>query len=107
MHSFWSLTRIFIYRPQPLGANSGQLFNGNEDDDHLGGFKNRFQFLNQNLNLDISPIRGSGQSGDDYSYSQNGYNNNDDENVHGYNYKVPLDQLQTHPVPSRQYLPVH
>lgn len=45
----------------------------------LGGLKNRFQFLNQNLNLDIS---GGAQSGDDYRRSAT--NNN------GYNYEAPM-----------------
>lgn len=49
------------------------------DPSSLLGNKNRFQFLQQSLNADQGgPLRGSGQSGDDYSYSapgpQLGYN---------------------------------
>ncbi|XP_023032863.1 uncharacterized protein LOC6644733 [Drosophila willistoni] len=55
-----------IPEPQPLAA-AGQK--PAVDASSLLGNKNRFQFLNQNLNPEqAGPLRGSGQSGDDYSY---------------------------------------
>lgn len=82
--------------PQPIAdaaRNPNKFDSSNKD--LLGGLKNRFQFLNQNLNLDIS---GSAQSGEDYKYSA--ANNN------GYNYEVPIQQFETAPsIPSREYLP--
>ncbi|KAH8400314.1 hypothetical protein KR215_010061, partial [Drosophila sulfurigaster] len=69
-----------IPEPQPLApANQRPTV----DPSSLLGNKNRFQFLQQSLNPDHGangPLRGSGQSGDDYSYSAPGpqleYNNN-------------------------------
>lgn len=95
-----------IPEPQPLGAGLGSLNNKFGADDK----KNRFQFLNQNLNSDLnqSPVRGSGQSGDDYSYSkgQNNHNNNYESHSNGYDYAPPIQTFDA-PDPSRQYLPVH
>lgn len=59
-----SLIRNF--RPQPLAA-AGQR--QPVDASSLLGNKNRFQFLQQHLDSDQGPLRGSGQSGDDYSYT--------------------------------------
>ncbi|KAH8265175.1 hypothetical protein KR044_011594 [Drosophila immigrans] len=69
-----------IPEPQPLAAANQRP---SVDPSSLLGNKNRFQFLQQSLNPDQGangPLRGSGQSGDDYSYSapgpQLGYNTN-------------------------------
>ncbi|KAM7347432.1 cuticular protein 11A [Cochliomyia hominivorax] len=80
--------------PQPLGAGLGELNNKFGVDDK----RNRFQFLKQDLNLELnqSPVRGSGLSGDDYSYSSEG---------NGYDYHPPTQPFNV-PDPSRQYLPV-
>ncbi|KAH8387057.1 hypothetical protein KR093_004411, partial [Drosophila rubida] len=72
-----------IPEPQPLAAANQRP---SVDPSSLLGNKNRFQFLQQSLNPDQAngPLRGSGQSGDDYSYSapgpQLGYNSNGDGN---------------------------
>ncbi|XP_034658160.1 uncharacterized protein LOC117894922 [Drosophila subobscura] len=56
-----------IPEPQPL-APAGQR--PAVDASSLLGNKNRFQFLQQSLNPEqAGPLRGSGQSGDDYSYT--------------------------------------
>ncbi|EDW62344.1 uncharacterized protein Cpr11A [Drosophila virilis] len=96
------------------------------DPSSLLGNKNRFQFLQQSLNLEQGgPLRGSGQSGDDYSYSgpgsaygnglgsDNAYGSGSDNaygpgngnpygpggaSVNGYDYQPPA-------APSRLYLP--
>lgn len=67
-----------IPEPQPLAPANKRP---SVDPSSLLGNKNRFQFLQQSLNPDQGgPLRGSGQSGDDYSYTapgpQFGYNNN-------------------------------
>ncbi|EDV92295.1 GH24125 [Drosophila grimshawi] len=83
--------------PQPLAtANQRPAV----DPSSLLGNKNRFQFLQQNLNLDQGgPLRGSGQSGDDYSYSApSGNRNGLSSNGNGYDYSPPAE-------PSRLYLP--
>lgn len=117
-------TRIIVFRPQPL-ASAGQR--QTVDPSSLLGNKNRFQFLQQTLDSDQGPLRGSGQSGDDYSYQpqQGGVNgqlfgapyggvgagvgagagagNDYYGSGNGYNYQAPKTPLVT---PSRQYLPV-
>ncbi|XP_017472552.1 PREDICTED: uncharacterized protein LOC108363639, partial [Rhagoletis zephyria] len=86
--------------PQPVDAsstNQKQIDISNKD--FLGGLKNRFQFLNQNLNLEVDPnaLRGSAQIGDDFSYSSDS---------DGYSYSTPIQQFETPiKVPSREYLP--
>ncbi|XP_033170021.1 uncharacterized protein LOC117147286 [Drosophila mauritiana] len=101
-----------IPEPQPL-ASAGQR--QTVDPSSLLGNKNRFQFLQQTLDSDQGsqgPLRGSGQSGDDYSYTSpygngnaygngagNGYGNG---NGNGYDYQPPQVPLAT---PSRLYLP--
>lgn len=71
-----------IPEPQPLIAASSSFSNtfspldrpsfGNTNTKDNNGLTNRYQFLNQNSDkFAIPPRRGSGQSGDDYSY--NGY----------------------------------
>ncbi|XP_017870167.1 PREDICTED: uncharacterized protein LOC108618599 [Drosophila arizonae] len=94
--------------PQPLAPAApkpGSDLNSN---------KIRFQFLQQNLNNEQGPLRGSGQSGDDYSYrapgnrNDNVYGNSPDygnlgnpfgpANGIGYEYLPPAE-------PSRLYLP--
>lgn len=62
---------MLFSRPQPLDSSLGGLNNKFGLDDK----RNRFQFLKQDLNLDLSnsPVKGSGQSGDDYSYGSDGY----------------------------------
>ncbi|XP_034490181.1 cell wall protein IFF6 [Drosophila innubila] len=67
-----------IPEPQPLSPVAKRP---SVDPSSLLGNKNRFQFLQQSLNPEQGgPLRGSGQSGDDYSYSAPGpqvdYNNN-------------------------------
>ncbi|KAH8341660.1 hypothetical protein KR074_002832, partial [Drosophila pseudoananassae] len=115
-----------IPEPQPL-ASAGQR--QTVDPSSLLGNKNRFQFLQQTLDSDQGPLRGSGQSGDDYSYQpqQGGVNgqlfgapyggvgagvgagagagaaNDYYGSGNGYNYQAPKTPLVT---PSRQYLPV-
>lgn len=92
-------------------------FGGNKENEGRNSFgsnKNRFQFLNQDLSLDLSnapearssqsldlsnaPERGSSQIGDDYSYA----------GADGYNYQAPQVQFEipSPSIPSRQYLPV-
>ncbi|XP_004527480.1 pupal cuticle protein 20 [Ceratitis capitata] len=86
-----------IPEPQPVAASSNRF----DNKDLLAGLKNRFQFLNQNLNSDASPssLSGSAQSGDDFSYALAASD--------GYNYEAPVQQFETAPsIPSRQYLPV-
>jgi len=56
-----------IPEPQPLDSTKTG-FNLNQNRLNVGSNRNRFQFLNQNLNTDNNR-RGSGQSGDDYSYN--------------------------------------
>jgi len=101
-----------IPEPQIPDKAAGQLQNegkdsfgfgsnkGNEGKNFFGSNKNRFQFLNQNLNLDLSsaPERGSSQIGDDYSYASSD----------GYDYQPPQVQFEipSSSIPSRQYLPV-
>ncbi|XP_023298535.1 uncharacterized protein LOC111681051 [Lucilia cuprina] len=91
--------------PQPLGAGLGAASNKLALDDK----RNRFQFLKQDLNLELnqSPVRGSGQSGDDYSYSKLGSSNFNEYESHGngYDYHPPTQSFNV-PDPSRQYLPV-
>ncbi|XP_053950935.1 uncharacterized protein LOC128858566 isoform X2 [Anastrepha ludens] len=91
-----------IPEPQPVDVTPTRLNNfDNDNKGLLGGLKNRFQFLNQNLNLEVIPnsLSGSAQSGDDFSYSPaNG----------GYSYGAPIQQFETPlPIPSRQYLPAN
>ncbi|EDV47295.2 uncharacterized protein Dere_GG17723 [Drosophila erecta] len=81
-----------IPEPQPLAPVQRQTV----DPSSLLGNKNRFQFLQQTLDSDQGPLRGSGQSGDDYSYTSPYGNGN------GYNYQPPQVPLST---PSRLYLP--
>ncbi|XP_017133375.1 uncharacterized protein LOC108149966 [Drosophila elegans] len=88
-----------IPEPQPLAA-AGQR--QTVDPSSLLGNKNRFQFLQQNLGSDQGPLRGSGQSGDDYSYSSPYGNGNGNEHGNGYDYQPPKVPLST---PSRLYLP--
>lgn len=89
MHQFNFFTKIVClpFRPQPLGGGLGSVNNKFGVDDK----RNRFQFLNQNLNLEPnqSPSRGSGQSGDDYSYSGNNNNDNYGSHGNGYDYVPP------------------
>lgn len=89
-----------IPEPQPLGASSGLGAANNKFG--IDDKRNRFQFLKQDLNLDLnrSPVRGSGQSGDDYSYSHIGNSNHGN----GYDYSPPTQTFNV-PDPSRQYLP--
>ncbi|XP_058983703.1 uncharacterized protein LOC131804659 [Musca domestica] len=75
-----------IPEPQPLDKNAGSLNNKFG----LDNKRNRFQFLNNELQPE--PSRGSGQSGDDYSYGE------------GYDYQPPSQPLISDP--SRLYLPV-
>ncbi|KAH8289118.1 hypothetical protein KR054_000558 [Drosophila jambulina] len=109
-----------IPEPQPLAA-AGQR--QPVDASSLLGNKNRFQFLQQHLDADQGPLRGSGQSGDDYSYTpQQGGANGQLFGAsyggvgggvgpaagvgaygNGYDYQPPQTPLVT---PSRQYLPV-
>ncbi|KAM8719637.1 hypothetical protein ACLKA7_005811 [Drosophila subpalustris] len=99
-----------IPEPQPLSPAGKRP---SVDPSSLLGNKNRFQFLQQSLHPDGQggPLRGSGQSGDDYSYTAPGpqfeYNNNPYGNGfgngNGYNYRVPSVPLES---PSRHYLPV-
>ncbi|XP_032588712.1 uncharacterized protein LOC6585523 [Drosophila mojavensis] len=97
--------------PQPLAPAAPKPAS---DLSSLLGNKNRFQFLQQNLNNEQGPLRGSGQSGDDYSYrapgnrNDNVYGNSPDygnlgnpfgpANGIGYEYLPPAE-------PSRLYLP--
>ncbi|XP_037725340.1 cuticle protein AMP1B isoform X2 [Drosophila subpulchrella] len=80
-----------IPEPQPLGTAAQRQ---TVDPSSLLGNKNRFQFLQQHLDSEQGPLRGSGQSGDDYSYTS--------PYGHGYDYQPPQVQLST---PSRLYLP--
>ncbi|ALC49209.1 Cpr11A, partial [Drosophila busckii] len=107
-----------IPEPQPLASSAQRQA---VDPSSLLGNKNRFQFLQQHLNDDNGPLRGSGQSGDDYSYrppveynsnlygiAGSPYGNaygpgNGNGNGNGYNYQAPTLQLDT---PTRLYLPV-
>lgn len=80
-----SFASLSLVRPQPI-APAGKR--PSVDPSSLLGNKNRFQFLQQSLNADQGgPLRGSGQSGDDYSYSapgaQIGYNPNGNGNGFG------------------------
>uniref|UniRef100_A0A1I8NZR0 Uncharacterized protein n=1 Tax=Stomoxys calcitrans TaxID=35570 RepID=A0A1I8NZR0_STOCA len=83
-----------IPEPQPLNAGLGALNNKFGFDDK----RNRFQFLKQDLDADLdssastSSTRGSGQSGDDYSYGGDGYD-----------YQPPAQTFESDP--SRLYLP--
>lgn len=84
-----------IDRPQPLsvGADASSALGAAKHKFGIDDKRNRFQFLKQDLNLDLSqsPVKGSGQSGDDYSYSQNGNNNYNNYQSHGngYDYSPP------------------
>lgn len=96
--------------PQPLTPAAPKPAS---DLSSLLGNKNRFQFLQQNLNNEQGPLRGSGQSGDDYSYRAPGDGNDGNDgyglggnfgnpfgppNGIGYEYLPPAE-------PSRLYLP--
>lgn len=75
----------FVFSPQPLVAELEAVsskFGGDEK-------RNRFQFLNQNLNADLqqSPVRGAGQSGDNYSYSPLAASY--ESHANGYDYQPP------------------
>ncbi|XP_061388125.1 uncharacterized protein LOC133323190, partial [Musca vetustissima] len=81
-----------IPEPQTLDKNVGGFNNKFGSDNNKFGLdnkRNRFQFLNNELN--VEPSRGSGQSGDDYSYG-------------GYDYTRPTQIFPSDP--SRLYLPV-
>ena len=84
------LSMLFtIVRPQPLGAgvSASAGLGAAKNKFTIDDKRNRFQFLKQDLNLDLnqSPVRGSGQSGDDYSYYQIGNSNHGN----GYDYSPP------------------
>lgn len=76
-----SFASLSLVRPQPI-APAGKR--PSVDPSSLLGNKNRFQFLQQSLNADQGgPLRGSGQSGDDYSYSAPGAQINYNPNGNG------------------------
>lgn len=78
---------LFACRPQPLG---GGLAPGNNNNKFsLDDKRNRFQFLKQDLDseLGFNALKGSGQSGDDYSYSPHGKYGG--SHGYGYDYQPP------------------
>ncbi|XP_075155252.1 cuticular protein 11A [Haematobia irritans] len=91
------ITELDLDIPEPQSLESG--FGGLNNKFGLDDKRNRFQFLKQDLNADLdqsassSLSRGSGQSGDDYSYGGG----------NGYDYEPPTQTFESDP--SRQYLP--